>query len=69
MLSQEYDKSIKQRLIEQFESLSRIPFINNSHLFKKFFEIELTPMNASTDNSFEKVHIQTNETSITTTGG
>ena len=52
MLAQEYDKSIKQRLIEQFESLSRIPFINNSHLFKKFFEIDLTTMNASAESSF-----------------
>ena len=62
MLAQEYDKSIKQRLIEQFESLSRIPFINNSHLFKKFFEIDLTTMNASAENSFEKGNNNQNET-------
>jgi len=58
MLAQEYDKSIKQRLVEQFESLARIPFINNSNLFKKFFELEsLTPVNMSAENSFDKVMI------------
>ena len=56
-LASEFDKSIKQRFVEQFESLARIPFINNSKLFKKFFEIDsaTTPTNISADNSFDKV--------------
>lgn len=57
-LAQEYDKSIKQRLVEQFESLVRIPFINKSNVFKKFFELgSITPINMSAENSFDKVDV------------
>ena len=33
-LASEFDKSVKQRLAEQFESLQRIPFIASGRLFK-----------------------------------
>ena len=56
-LEAEYDKSILQRLSEQFESLSRIPFISSGKLFKSFFELDATPVSAavSEENSFDKV--------------
>ena len=39
-LEEEFDKSIKQRLAEQFENLTRIPFISSGKIFKRFFDIE-----------------------------
>mmetsp|Transcript_7205 Transcript_7205/g.8649 ORF Transcript_7205/g.8649 Transcript_7205/m.8649 type:complete len:136 (+) Transcript_7205:652-1059(+) len=58
-LAQEYGSSIKQRLAEQFESLSRIPFISSGKLFKSFFEFEMTNMsaNVSEENSFDKAFL------------
>ena len=54
-LEGEFDKSIKQRLSENLESLSRIPFIVSGKKFRKFFEIDAsTPQNASADASFAK---------------
>ena len=54
-LESEFDKSIKQRLGENLESLSRIPFIVSGKKFRKFFEIDAsTPQNASADASYAK---------------
>ena len=39
-LEEEFDKSIKQRLAEQFENLTRIPFISSGKIFKRFFDLE-----------------------------
>lgn len=39
-LSTEYNNSVKQKLIEQLESLERIPFISGGRLFKSFFELD-----------------------------
>jgi len=54
-LAEEFDKSIKQKFAEQFESLTRIPFISSGNIFRRFFDINSPiPMNASAENSFEK---------------
>ena len=39
-LEEEFDKSIKQRLAEQFETLARIPFISSGKIFKRFFDLD-----------------------------
>lgn len=58
-LAAEFDKTVKQRLNEQFESLVRIPFISNGKLFKEFFKLEEgagahTPASGiSANNSFD----------------
>ena len=56
-LDAEYDKGILQRLTEQFESLSRIPFICTGKLFKTFFEYDMTQTSAapSDEGSFDKM--------------
>ena len=56
-LEAEYDKAILQRLTEQFESLSRIPFICSGKLFKQFFEYDMTATSAapSEEGSFDKM--------------
>ena len=40
--------------MEQFESLSRIPFISSGKLFRRYFEIEAASESVSLDNSFDK---------------
>ena len=54
-LDEEFDKSIKQRLAEQFENLARIPFISSGKNFKRFFDIETgaTPIGYKTPTTSE----------------
>ena len=54
-LEEEFDKSIKQRLAEQFENLTRIPFISSGKIFKRFFDLEtgVSPVGYKTPTTSE----------------